>query len=390
MKKYIQYLASELLFLSLSFANKLLPKKTNKIVLYGRKMLNDNLEAMLIHLIENDYNTKYEVYCLLANYESYTKYKKQNINFVNKPLITILHLLTASIIFHTHTLSIAAFKPCHNQKIFNLWHGSALKRIGNYTTSKKKPKGALSDSNILVASDFFKPIAMENYGHDENQLFIGGNPRNDLLFSKKDCFKLLSINKFFYNKIVLFMPTFRSSNAINKIDSSIEFPIITQDNINRLNQFLTEKKILLIIKPHPYQNDIDFLNIKLSNIIKYTNDELINLDVCLYELLGQVDALLTDYSSVFFDFLLTQKPIGFVIDDIEDYADRRGFTVDNPLNLMPGEKIYNIEDLSIFLEGLLINTDSYIDERKKINSLTNKYHDGQNCSRILDFLGIKK
>lgn len=143
-----------------------------------------------------------------------------------------------------------------------------------------------------------------------------------------------------------------------------------------------------IIKPHPYQNDLKFLNLNLTNIIKFTNEDLAMKSVSLYELIGQVDALLTDYSSVYFDFLLTQKPIGFVLDDIHEYRDKRGFVVENPLELMPGEKIYNEEEFVGFIKNTCNGIDNYKDERKRINDLANKYQDNKNCERILDFLGI--
>ena len=99
-------------------------------------------------------------------------------------------------------------------------------------------------------------------------------------------------------------------------------------------------------------------------------------------------ALLTDYSSVFFDFLLTLKPIGFVIDDISQYGSMRGFTVEDPLGLMPGHKIYNVDDLKKFIADLVAGVDPYSDERQRINDLANKYQDSQSSTRLMKALGI--
>ena len=196
-------------FYILSMINLFLPKNEKKIVLYGRKMLNDNLEAMIIHFIQNDFTSKYKVYCLLAEPSKYEQtYKKENIIFISGILSSIFHLLSSQYIFHTHSLSIVAFKTCKNQKIFNLWHGSPLKKMGNYNKSTKKPVGAKSDDYLLVASEFFIPISLESFGHSEQQIYLGGNPRNDLLFSEKNCRRIIEIdNKL--EKIILFMPTFR-------------------------------------------------------------------------------------------------------------------------------------------------------------------------------------
>lgn len=375
-------------FYLLSLINIIMPKEENKVVLYGRRMFNDNLEALLIHLIENNYNSKYKIYCLLSKPEVYkNKYKYKNITFVKNTLSSIYHLITANNIFHTHSLSIVAFKTCRKQRIINLWHGSPLKYMGYYNKNIKRPIGAKSDNYFLVASEFFIPITLKSYGHFEEQVIMGGNPRNDLLFSSKNYKERLAIDSR-YEKIILFMPTFRKSRAINKNDSTIDFPIISQNNIKYISNYLEENRVLLIIKPHPYQDELEVLNLNLPNIIKYTNGDLLEKDLCLYELIGQVDALITDYSSVYFDFLLTQKPIGFVLDDMDEYGDKRGFAIENPLELMPGEKIFSEEDFIKFIENICSGTDHFKEERKRINDLANKYQDNRNCERILEFLDI--
>ena len=102
------------------------------------------------------------------------------------------------------------------------------------------------------------------------------------------------------------------------------------------------------------------------------------------------DILITDYSSIYFDFLLTQKPIGFVIDDMGEYGNHRGFVVDNPLDYMPGEKIQNVEDLKSFIDGIMTGHDNWKEERKRINDLVNADQQGDYCKKILDFVGIVK
>ena len=56
----------------------------------------------------------------------------------------------------------------------------------------------------------------------------------------------------------------------------------------------------------------------------------------LYELLGQTDALMTDYSSVAVDYMLCDKPIAFLLEDYEAYRKNRGFVFEDPLQYMPG------------------------------------------------------
>ncbi len=109
-----------------------------------------------------------------------------------------------------------------------------------------------------------------------------------------------------------------------------------------------------------------------------------------YNFVGETDILITDYSSIYFDFLLTQKPIGFVIDDIDDYSDKRGFVVDNPLDYMPGEKIKDVEELKAFLDSILAGKDDWKEKRKEINDLVNFDQSLEYSKKILDFVGITK
>ena len=109
----------------------------------------------------------------------------------------------------------------------------------------------------------------------------------------------------------------------------------------------------------------------------------------LYNLVAQCDSLITDYSSIYFDYLLLDRPIGFTIDDIESYRRNRGFIIDNPESLMPGMKIRNIQDFKDFISNTINNIDTYSDERKKINDLANKYQDDNNCKRIIELVKLK-
>ena len=100
------------------------------------------------------------------------------------------------------------------------------------------------------------------------------------------------------------------------------------------------------------------------------------------------DALITDYSSVFYDYLLLDRPIAFTINDLNEYADTRGFVFENPLQFMPGEKISTKHEFIRFLENVYQGDDRYQSKRKEINDFCNYYTDGNNCERILKMVGV--
>jgi CDP-glycerol glycerophosphotransferase (TagB/SpsB family) len=376
-----------LLIALFSLINLFFCKSKNKITFYGRAKLNDNDEVLVRHLISRNFNKKYKIVLIVENEKDYLKFNKRNVEICTSIIPSLFHLFTSKFIFHSYGMSKASFRPFYGQIIFALWHGSGLKADGNMTSNIKRYP--FTDSYILATSEFYKNVFKKCFGYSDKQFFISGYPRNDVLFTENNSLSKLGISKELYKKVFVFMPTFRRSDFLGKYNSTIDFPILNHENIQDFNEYLKEKKMLFIIKPHPAQNKIDLFNKENSNIKVYTNKELQNSNVELYELLRDIDVLLTDYSSVFTDFLLTNKPIGFVLDDIKDYKENRGFIIENPLDLMPGEKIYSLKELENFIKELIEERDNYEAERKKINELVNQFKDNNNCKRILDFVGIR-
>ncbi len=371
----------------ITVANKILSKKSNEIVFYGRSKFESNHHALIQYMIRNGYNEKYKIYLVVSNENDLKHYNNiNNVYPVPGMFSGAWHTLTAKTVFHCYGMGKMRCKVPDKQTVFDIWHGTALKSLGKYDESYCK-----SSTYILAASDFAKEYFKECFGYKENQFYIGGYPRCDLLFEDIDVLSKFGIVKNSYSKIVLYMPTFRKAAQFGYDDSDREFPLFTKDLLVGFNKYLDLKKIMFIIKPHPAQDNIPLLNeLSLSNIKVIKNNELLNKKILLYSLVSGADILLTDYSSIYFDFLLTQKPIGFVIDDINEYSGHRGFVVDNPLDYMPGEKIQNVEELKSFIDGILVGKDDWKEERKRINDLVNADQSGGFCKKILDFVGIVK
>jgi CDP-glycerol glycerophosphotransferase (TagB/SpsB family) len=85
--------------------------------------------------------------------------------------------------------------------------------------------------------------------------------------------------------------------------------------------------------------------------------------------------LITDYSSIYVDLLLLNKPIGFFISDFEKYKESRGFTFKKPLDYMPGEIIFNMKDLITFInKTFVLKIDNFTEKRIDINSKLNEVY----------------
>ena len=356
----------------LSIVNKIIPKQ-KKIFIYGGNNLDDNSEAMLRFV--SNYG-RYPIVCLVAHRIQYQDLK--NVTFVPYTVKSALkELLTSTVVLDSSTHKVKV-RPTKDQCFIQMMHGSPLKHMPPNPDSLVKNGDYYS--YCFYAAEIFKKELQDYLQISSNKMVLAGNPRNDYLFEHKalpDCFG-------FKGKRVIWMPTFRHGIGLSETEKDI--PVIDKSNILLLDQELSKRDIKLYIKPHPVQvNSIEATlgEIKTNNISIITNNDLQKAGVSTYEFLGEMDALLTDYSSVFFDYLLLDRPIGFVIDDIKEYSGNRGFAFDDPFEVMPGKKIFDFSQLVDFFDELYRDNDSYKEQRQKVNSIVNYYKDGLNRDRCL-------
>ncbi len=369
----------------LSAANKLIPKNPNKVVFYSNMGFRDNAKAIYDYMVSRDCS-QYQIICAINDWEDFaSRPHLDNVRFVS-PKAGVKHFFTAKYFFFS--FGKYPIKPSSKQVVINTTHGSPLKKIGNFLDDR--------DYNfftyVLAASDFFAPIIQKSFGCRREQVKICGHPRNDALFVKNDALKQLGFEEG-YDKVILWLPTFRQSDFLGQDDikatEGTGLPILSnRKDMERVNERLKEQNCLMIAKIHPAQ-DLNLIDTKgFSNIKIVTNSRMQATQCNLYELLSHADALITDYSSVYFDYLLLDRPIGFTVDDMEEYQKNRGFVVDDPRELMPGNFINTPEEFLAFVDHLLNGRDDYKEKRQKVNRLVNKYEGGKDCERVLRIAGI--
>ena len=173
------------------------------------------------------------------------------------------------------------------------------------------------------------------------------------------------------------------SSAVNE---ETLLPIFSKfKELDKLNAFLAKNNVLIVIKIHHYAN---FKSQEYSNIKYVTNDDLEKTKTKLYSFVKDFDSLVTDYSSIFPDYILLDRPIGFTVDDYETYKKERGFSIKDPIQYMAGNQIKNIDDFYGYIDDLVYGKDKYKNERGRVNKIMNKYGNG-NCERLCKLAGIK-
>jgi len=188
------------------------------------------------------------------------------------------------------------------------------------------------------------------------------------------------------------MPTFRKSKSYspeNEIFYEYDLPIVaSEQELRKLDQYCYENQVIILIKRHKNQIVTTFNRCgKLTNIFFIDDKFLDNLEIQLYELLGETNALITDYSSVAIDYLLLDKPIGFTLDDFEEYKSARGFVFDDPKRYMPGHHIYTYTELCQFISDISMENDVYKEKREIVRTVAHRPTTNY-CEEIARYFGL--
>lgn len=369
-------------------------KIKNIIILESHCDYSDNTKSFFEYLIEKEYNKKYKIYWFVNDSKKFKDKKFDNVKFLtmwhNKTKRNIIQWIRYFWIVKNAKFLISNNRalPRLNKKTItvNLNHGSPLKSV-------KDIKYVPRDLDMyLAASDFLIDICADDTNLDVSQIICVGNPRNDVLFKKTNTIeKLKEFKK--YKKIILWLPTFRKQATSDRLDSDFNFPlglpiIYSMEELNKLNKYLKEKNILLLFKLHPAQDTSYLKATSLTNIKIITDDYLFEKNVDLTELYKITSAMITDYSGVYFDYLLVDKPVGFTLDDYEEYKKNKGFAYENPLEYMAGNHMYNIADLYKFIDEINNGKDPYKRKRNEMKKLFNKYSDSRSSERLAKYLNL--
>lgn len=209
----------------------------------------------------------------------------------------------------------------------NLWHGSPLKKIAR-DVAKVDDKNIFQKMRIynrnpiafhkydmmISSSKYVRKIFLSAFNVKNNNVVITGYPRNDVLLGaeytnyylnqEEEYHKIKKLKEDSRNKLVIYLPTFRDSN-LEKNKNVIKDFLEYQD-------ILDKNGIILLIKPH----ELERISITIKD---KKNIWIIDPRSDIYPLLRISDVLITDYSSVFFDYLLLNKPIVFFPYDLDEY-----------------------------------------------------------------------
>jgi hypothetical protein len=238
--------------------------------------------------------------------------------------------LRAEAVLFTHGL-YGSPRPVARKPVVNLWHGDGPKDI-----RPGKAVGELINSTYVVGSTplFTHLTKCAAFAVPRERAIITGNPRTDLLWRPADAERLRGLGV--AGDFVVWMPTWRRSRAVG---AAREKGVDTTDDdaaVARLLEGLRARGMQLVVKPHPMDADRREGR-DPGNMVTVAEGDLVRAGVTLYELLGASAGLVTDYSSVWVDYLLLDRPVAFLVTDRHTYG-RSLFPADI-LGWLPGELV---------------------------------------------------
>ncbi len=306
------------------------------------------------------------------------------IEFLNKfSLLAMWRYCRSRYVFFTHGLY--GFMPLPKQQcVVNLWHGMPLKRVWGDLRGSYVPQCTW----LLSTSKMFSNVQAAASGFSKAKIPAIGLPRNDLLFSQTkavDAYEAAVREG--VEQVLVFLPTYRKSTTgfvTQDGEESGSALAMSVEEVETLGTWLRRNNVRLLVKPHPMSVTYGTSR-KIDERIWLISDKwLHDQGLTLYEALGRSDALITDISSVYVDYLSLRRPVIFFFPDFEKYRETRRFQLEPIEEWLVGPLCRNLSELlaSLSCMGNLKEPDS----SKTIQ--LNKFNESGAVNRLMELAGI--
>ena len=282
-------------------------------------------------------------------------------------ILQVYHFHTSRLVVITgnnYVVSTCPKKP--KTKVIQLWHAvGAIKKFG-YDFSRKFE--IANYDYVIVASPEVVPIYASAFRLPAAQILPLGVAKTDWLFSPEKLAKDRILLEQLYpvikgRKVILYAPTFRGENVFN-----IDYVDV---DLERLSKALGDQYVILY-KLHPLHT--------AKNL--GTGENIINVSSRdLYEVFAVADILISDYSSLIFDFSILEKPMVFFVPDLKQYEQERGLYY-NFMEFAPGPVCFTEDEVVKAIKEEKFNLDKVLEIKKRFFA----YHDGRSTERIVAFL----
>ena len=379
----LSFIFIDLIALFTRFVESIFKKNQSVLTLFfTENNFADNCRYFLKYLIENpEHNFKVRVLVKQQSLYNQIHELHPEITFNARSLSGLRLFLRTKNIVISHGSDASYFFPyfldVKSKNIINLWHGIPLKRLSLQVKGIRESKARnrfQKFSSICAASSFEQFLLASCFDMHMDDVWVTGTPRNDYLVNPSE--ELLQNHSYLNSKVILYAPTWREYG-----NRSSFFPFEDKD-LKALNQMLESQDAYLLLRGHREEME------RIKN--NYGQEETLSRILPAHQeifpdaqlLLAHIDVLVTDYSSIYLDYLLVDKPMIFIPYDIEEYQSYRGFLFDYDTHT-PGDKVYTQAEFVDSLDKALNYTETGAMERKRVKDLFHTYQDGKASERII-------
>jgi len=231
------------------------------------------------------------------------------------------------LVLYTHGLFDSP-RPVRGRLHVNLWHGSGPKWNGNANQSQRIGADVLAANNVPWGREVARALSMPS-----GTRIVPGNAREDVMLAARDRSALARLGLDPARPVLLWMPTFRTSGRAGRVGLREGEPLggLGDPVLDALVAACAGTGVQLVLKTHRHDDD-DYVRLGVPSL---TTEDVLAAGLTLYELLGLADGLVSDYSSVWVDFLATGRPVALHCPDLESYERARGLN-EPPLREVAG------------------------------------------------------
>ncbi|MGQ3330852.1 CDP-glycerol glycerophosphotransferase family protein [Halorubrum sp. FL23] len=296
-------------------------------------------------------------------------------------------LLLSKYIILSHGYGDIRWWLCGNSKFIQLWHGVSFKKKGLIDDKMDRNKilrkkfrsllGLKQYEKLIITSSDLVNLHTAAFGLSKEDLWITGYPRYDIFFREVQDYDIGTNSSWYIraeelyeeSTVLMYLPTWRDTGRDPLTDGTL--------NYEELQIKLSELDTHLLIKPHPYTETA-------SAVENKDNIHIIRDLVDVYPILEFTDALITDYSSVFSDYLLLDRPIIFYAYDLDKFTSEDRDLYFDYEEYTPGPVIKSQSELLTEIEKVTEGIDQYVDDRTQIREEFHDYSDGCSAQRVAD------
>lgn len=390
--------------LSVSFLIRLMsacvPKDPHLIVFVSNPDLSDNPRSLFDWLIASDEGKCWKLSWLLRRSEipeCSPNGRVAPVRYVrSESLRGLLTLLRARVIVTSHNQFASMITP-RRQLLVSLGHGIYFKTMGylkhrNHLSKRDRKRKERSlerlrkTVGIMVSTSITaRTILAACYHVPGDRIPITGLPRTDELFVDR---RQEVIEKFFpstdIKKVFMYMPTHRYNEEGGLIEGkSFVDELIRSEALETLCRLLEELRAGIIVKLHPFEQEKAASlreSLSGSRLIIANNDDFGELS--LYQVLSAVDCLVSDYSSVVFEYFCLDRPVIFASPDVEEYTQARGLPMGPYDEWAAGPKVASVEEFFRELRKVAEGGDEWKEARMRVRRILVEHCDGEASERV--------